>query len=263
MQWLKSAMVVSSVMMVAASFSMGGCSSSPAKTDGGDTGVTQKDGSKTDTGTGNETGTTTCPSGSPACEVCDVSGFTPAPQVTPIGPKANKCPAADIQAFETACLATAATSTTCQAWQTSEQTSNQTCLSCVFTLQTGSAWGPLVCDSNGCKLNIPGCLDLALGQQAQENATSTGSCGDYLSASYGCQDQACSGCTVTSDFDACAQDAVANECKSFADAFQNATPCAALAGDTPPANVSNCFPAGSSYTDQEFLNFTAFFCGAP
>lgn len=263
MQWLKSAMVVSSVMMAATAFSVEGCSSNNNnKTDAGDGGIVGKDtGPGKDTGTTNDGSIGQCPSGSPACEVCDVSGFSPAPQVTPIGPKAGKCPSTDIQAFETACLASTATSATCQAWQTSEKTSNATCLSCVFTQTTGTGWGPLVCDNNGCKLNVPGCLDLALGQQSQENGTSTGSCGDYLSASYGCQDQACSACTGT-DFGTCANDAVSNECKTYADAFSNATPCAALQGDTEPPNVSNCFPAAQSgFTDQEFVNFTNFFCG--
>ncbi len=236
------------------------CSSpTPAKTDGGGNDAQVADVHHTEGGGGTDAGGS-CPSGSPACEVCDVSGFSPSPQVAPLGHQ-NKCPAADIQAFETACLASAATSATCQAWQTSEKTSNQNCLSCVFTQTTGANWGPLVCDNNGCKLNIPGCLDLALNQVSQENSTATGSCGDYLSSSYGCQDAACSACTGT-DFDTCATDAVANECKTYADAFTNATPCAALQGDTPPANVSNCFPASSTgFTDQEFINFFNLFCG--
>ncbi len=137
-----------------------------------------------------------------------MSGFSPVAQVTPIGPKAGKCPAADTTAFVTACLSANATSSTCQAWQTAEKTSNANCLSCVFTQTTGTGWGPLVCDNNGCKLNVPGCLDLALGQQSQENSTSTGSCGDHLSASYGCQDTACASCTGT-DFSTCVNDAVA------------------------------------------------------
>lgn len=261
MQWFKSAMVVSSVVFVAAAFSVEGCSSNPGKSDGGDSGIIPSDAKVDHPTTGDGGGPPQCPSGSPACEVCDVSGYSPAPQVAPIGPKSAACPAADIQAFETACLATAATSATCQAWQTSEKTSNQNCLSCVFTQTTGTKWGPLVCDNNGCKLNIPGCLDMALGQVAQENATSNGSCGDYLSANYGCQDQACSACTGN-DATTCFNDAVANECKTYADAFQNATPCAALNSDAPPANVSNCFPASQTgFTDQEFINFFNFFCG--
>jgi hypothetical protein len=262
MQWFKSAMVVSSVMVIAGAFSVEGCSSSPAKTDGGgDTGVTPVDSGKKDTGTtGNDSGGG-CPSSAPTCEICDVSSFSPTAQVTPIGPKAGKCPAADTTAFVTACLSANATSSTCQAWQTAEKTSNANCLSCVFTQTTGTGWGPLVCDNNGCKLNVPGCLDLALGQQSQENSTSTGSCGDYLSASYGCQDTACASCTGT-DFSTCVNDAVAGACKSYADAFTNSSACSSLNGDTVPANVNNCFPASQTgYTDTEFANFTNFFCG--
>ena len=47
MQWFKSAMVVSSVLMVSAAFSVEGCSSGTKPTDGGGD-VLIKDGAKTD-----------------------------------------------------------------------------------------------------------------------------------------------------------------------------------------------------------------------
>lgn len=258
MQWLKSAMVVSSVLMVAAAFSVEGCSSNAKPGDGGPDAIVGKDGGK-DGNTGTDSGGGQCPTSDPTCEVCDVTSFSPIPQGTPTL-HANKCPAADISAFVTACLADNATQATCTAWQNAENTSNANCLACVFTEATTASWGPLVCDQQGCKLNVPGCLDLALGQQAQENQTSNGSCGDFLSASYGCQDTACGSCT-TADFSTCVQDAIAAECKTYADAFSNATPCAVLNGDAAPATLDNCFPAGASYTNQEYINFTNFFCG--
>lgn len=263
MQWFKSAMVVSSAVFVAAlAAGTNGCSSSKGNGDGGTDAKSDSPIKPPPGDGGGDTGPTgTCPQSDPACEVCDVTGFTPQAQGTPIGPKAGKCASADITAFVTACLGANATSTTCNTWQTSENTSAPNCLNCVFTQQTAAQWGVLDCTSTGCGLNVPGCLDLALGQQSMENSTSNGSCGDYLSASYGCQDAACSSCT-TADFSTCTNDAVSAECKTYADAFQNATPCQVLNSDNPPAAVNTCFPSGSSgFTDQEYADFTNFFCG--
>jgi hypothetical protein len=261
MQWYKSAMMVSLMVGVAA-LSANGCSTkNPGNGDGGDAagngdGPLGKDSNTKDVAQQGDSGS--C--GAVSCEVCDVSSYSPTAQGKPIGPKNAMCPAADITAFTTAC-GSAGTTTTCQTWQTNEKTSNANCLNCVFTLKTAATWGPLVCTQTGCSLNQPGCVDMALGQVSQENSTSTGSCGDYLSASYGCQDAACSTCTTT-DFSNCVQDAIANECKTYADAFQNATICSALNGDAPPAATSNCFPSGSGgFTDTELGNFIDYFCG--
>lgn len=260
MQWFKSAMVFSSVVFVAAMAAEGCTSKNPGGNDGGDGGIVKSDAPVKDIGT-KDSPTTGCPSSDPACENCDVSSFSPIAQGKPIT-HANQCTTNDIAAFETACLATAATSTTCQTWQTAENTSAPTCLNCLFTEQTTASWGFLVCTSAGCSINIPGCLDVALGQTNQESTTSTpASCGDFLSASYGCQDAACSACSTT-DFSTCANDAIAAECKTYADGFTNASVCSALQSDTPPAGVNKCFPASQSgYTDAEFIALVNVFCG--
>jgi len=261
MQWLKSAMVVSSVLMVAAGFSVQGCSSSKPGGDAGEGGVIPKDGSKDinngDTGGG-------CQSGL-ACEVCDVTGFSVSPQAKPFGPHAAKCTSAQVTSFDTQCLSDTATQTTCQAWQTA----NAACAACAVTNTTSANWGPLVCDSAGCSLNVPGCLDEALNQVSQENGTN-GSCGDILNASYECQDYACSGCNIADDggsdpasFSTCDQSALANECKSFSDAFDSASQCSSLQGDSIPTAVQVCFASdpNTGFSEQEVTNMVAFFCG--
>jgi hypothetical protein len=148
-------------------------------------------------------------------------------------------------------------------WQTSENTNKAACLSCIFTQDTAASWGPLVCASTGgCNLNIPGCLDMALNQVSQENSTSSGSCGDFLNADFGCQDAACSSCTGT-DQTTCDNDAISNQCATYVSAFQNATPCAVLNGDAAPAAADNCSGHGTSgaFTDTDLTNFVNYFCG--
>jgi len=264
MQWFKGLMVVSSVAVFsAAALSTEGCSS-PAKTDGGTDAIVGKDGSKTDGG-GGDSGNQ-CTSGL-SCEVCDVTGFSVSPMAKPFGPHANKCSAAQLTSFDTACLADAATQATCSTWE--KDTNNSACLACVVTNDTGANWGPLVCGSTTCSLNVPGCLDLALNQVSQENGTN-GSCGDLLNASYECQDYACSACNVAADggsdptsFSTCDNAALQAECKSYSDAFDSSANCSALQGDTIPTAVQVCFAADpqTGFTEQEVLNMVTYFCG--
>ncbi|HSQ64212.1 MAG TPA: hypothetical protein VLM85_13390 [Polyangiaceae bacterium] len=232
-----------------------GCSSSPAKTDGGTD-------AKADTSTKPDTGTTGdgggCTSGL-ACELCDVSGFTPTTQSAPTQ-MANACTQTQINDFVTACFGSG-TSTTCSAWQSANADAGS-CVSCVFTLQSAAAWGALVCTSSGCSLNSPGCLDLELSQVSQEKqAGGAGSCGDVLSASYGCQDYACGTCTTTggtsSDFSTCVNAALNAECKSYGDKFTTDPACASLQGDAAPAGALKCFPQA----DTDVPAFVNVFCG--
>jgi hypothetical protein len=264
MQWLKGALVVSSAAMFAAAFSVEGCSSNPAKGDGGPD-VKIADG-KTGDSKPQGDGSGGCTSGL-SCEVCDVTGFSVSPQAKPFGPKANKCTSAQLTSFDTQCLSTTATQATCSTWE--KDTANAACLACSVTQSTGANWGPLVCTSAGCSLNVPGCIDLALNQVSQENGT-TGSCGDLLNASYECQDYACSACNVAADggtdpasFTTCDNAAIAAECKSYADAFGNSSNCSSLNGDTIPTAVQVCFASDpqAGFSEQEVLNMVTYFCG--
>jgi hypothetical protein len=266
----KSVMVISAVFGVTALTA--NCSSNKGTADGGeDVHVTSPDAAadhKVPTGDSGDAAANTC-GAVVACETCDVSSYTPQAQNPPIGPKSGMCPSADISAFETACLASSASSTTCDAWQTSENTSNATCLGCVYTQQTDAKWGFLVCTSSSCAVNFPGCVDMALGQVSLENSTSTGSCGDLLSAGYGCQDVACNGCTEANDptnyeadFTACDNHAVTQQCVSYSNALDAAAVCADLAADaTPPAALANCGLGASSLTDQQWDTLVGYFCG--
>jgi hypothetical protein len=263
MQWFKSAMVVSSMLTVAAAFSVEGCSTkNPGNGDGGDSGVIPAD-AKKDSPV-NKDGSAACTSGL-SCEVCDVTGFSVSPQAKPIGPKSGACTTAQLTSFDTACVATAATQATCSTWEQA----NTTCSACIVTNQTAAAWGPLVCTSAGCSINVPGCLDLALGQVSTENGTN-GSCGDLLNANYECQDYACDACNVAADggtdpasFQTCDNAALQAECKSYSDAFDNGSQCSSLQGDTLPTSVQVCFASdpNSGFSEQEVVNISAYFCG--
>ncbi|HEY1959104.1 MAG TPA: hypothetical protein VGH28_26000, partial [Polyangiaceae bacterium] len=252
-----------------------GCSSNPGNGDGGkdsggDVKITPSDG-------GNKDGGTSCTPGSGlSCEQCDTTSFSPTAQAAPFD-KANKCPAADVNAYIAAC-GSAATSTSCGAWQTAEQTSNKNCLSCIYSFSTDANWGPLVCDQNTglCSYNFPGCLDIQLNQVSQENGQSNGSCGDLFNAGYGCQDFACGACQIGPDggiddtsFTACDNSATgqssgaSNECGTYLSAVNSASQCAAVNGDA-GGTWQMCFPADSNngFSDTEFTSFVNLFCGA-
>ena len=252
----KSALVVATTVFVAVMGSYGCSGGTKTTTDGGTDAKADVTHPSTDGGGGTDGG---CTSGL-ACELCDVSGYTPTTQSKPTQMK-NACTSTQISDFVTACFGTSATQTTCTAWQTANADAGN-CVSCVFTLQSGAAWGPLVCSSTSCSLNSPGCLDLELSQVNQEKASGgTGSCGDALSDSYGCQDYACGTCPSTggtsSDFSTCVQAALTAECKSYGDAFTNAPACASLQGDAAPAGVNKCFPQA----DTDVPAFVDLVCG--
>jgi MYXO-CTERM domain-containing protein len=167
-----------------------------------------------------------------SCEVCNVSGFTPTTMAAPIGPTSGDCTDQDISDFDTACLAASATQSTCSTWESS---ASKSCLGCLLTQDTATQWGALVCNTSGCNFNVQGCVDLALGTVSQEKqAGGSGSCGDAINASYGCQEYACGTCSTTnSDFTNCANSAVTNECASYVAPVESTTGvCANLQSNT-------------------------------
>ena len=189
-----------------------------------------------------------------ACELCDVSGYTPTPMSQP-ATMHDACTPTEMANFVTACFSANATQQTCQAWQAAEADAGS-CLGCVFTLQSAATWGPIVCTSTSCSVNTAGCVDLVLQQTAAEkSAGGPGSCGDLENASYGCEEYACGTCSST-DFSTCAQSATANECKSYADAISSTTgACASL--DDAGAVATICSPQTANGIPA-FLNL---FCG--
>lgn len=187
-----------------------------------------------------------------ACEMCNVSGYSPTVMGAPIGPTSGDCTAQDISDFDTACIASSATQTTCSAW---EGTASKACLGCLVTQQTAAKWGALVCTSTGCNFNVQGCVDLALGTVSQEQqAGGSGSCGDAINASYGCQEYACGTCATT-DFSNCANSAVANECASYVAPVQSTTGvCANLQSNQ---QASACFVTD----EQSEVALATYMCG--
>jgi hypothetical protein len=266
MQWFKSAMVISTVLGVAA-LSANGCSSNKNNGDGGtgDGGGDVIIGK--DTGTkdsGGDTGNGGCSTAPVSCEQCDVSGYTVAQMGKPTD-VINACNATQLQAFVTACFSSGASTATCSAWAKQDGGACSTCLNPV--LQTAANWGPFDCatSSSPCGANSGGCVDLVLGSTAiaaEKNNNGAGSCGDAINAAFGCEDFACTGCTVTADFTACVKDAVGtgatHQCKTYTDVQDSTTgACAVVNSDAAPAALTNCFPQ----TDADNVNFVNVFCG--
>lgn len=187
-----------------------------------------------------------------ACEVCDVSGFSSSVMAEPIGPMSGDCTDQDISDFDTACIATSATQSSCSAW---EQSASKACVGCLLTQDTAAKWGALVCNSSGCNFNVQGCVDLALGTVSQEKqAGGSGSCGDAINASYGCQEYACSTCSTT-DFSNCANSAVANECASYVAPVESTTGVC--------ANLNNSTQAQACFVqdEQSEIALATYMCG--
>jgi len=148
------------------------------------------------------------------------------------------------------------------------------CAACIESQSSQATWGVIVFNGSSGNVNIPGCVDIALGQVAQEPS----SCGQLLFASYGCQNAACGGCTGN-DFDSCDLLALsgavgpilASTCKSYDNQVQAAGgPCDSLVtADVLSSDVANCFPDTSIVNNpvlQEadwLTRIACFMCGPP
>lgn len=179
------------------------------------------------------------------CGPVDVSGYQPAPLTPPNPPHQNKCTPQQVGDY--AECQGASDTTLCQ--QFADGQSGQACRQCIETQSTDPRWGVIVFTGSTGSYDIEGCVDDALGQLAQEKASGgTGSCGDLLFASYGCQDAACDACKG-SDFDACVNSAIAGVCKAFDAPVESSTGvCGALFGDAASSEAASCFP-DTSITD--------------
>jgi len=194
--------------------------------------------------------------GAVACELCDVSGYVPPVMGVPLQ-MVGACAASDITAYITACFPPG-TSATCQAWFALDAGACTTCLT--PTQQTASTWGAITCvDSTTCNINEAGCVDLLQGTVIDEKAHGgPGSCGDLLTASFGCEDYACSSCTSPTDFTSCVSDVAMNACVSYvnAEATKNGV-CSFLESEAGSVVQSECFPQ----TNADIATTINVFCG--
>ena len=178
----------------------------------------------------------------PDAETCgpvDVSSYQPQPLTPPNPPHANKCTSQQIGDYAQ-CRGAKQTSL---CGQFADGQPGQACRQCVETQSTDPRWGVIVFTGSNGVYNIEGCVDDALSEVSLEKANGgTGSCGDLLFASYGCQGAACSACDGSA-FDACVVQAVSGACKAYDTPVESSTsPCAALLGDAAPPDGTNCFP---------------------
>jgi hypothetical protein len=183
-----------------------------------------------------------------ACEDCDTSNLTIDTMSRPTS-FTGACSASDISGFVAACVATTATQATCEAWQTASLDAGA-CASCILTLATSASWGPFVCDAESCVLDTGGCIDLELGEVADETSSGGGgSCGDLYNASDACVDYVCNACAPPDDA-TCMNEAQSSVCAKYEAAITSSSACASDAG-------SSCFP-NSDADDAAFINL---FCG--
>jgi hypothetical protein len=172
------------------------------------------------------------------CGPVDVSNYLPETMHPPNPPYAGIC-------TQQQCADFAA----CEGGDTSKCTqfgsgqSAEACGACIDTHKADPTWGVVVFDGSLGTVNIEGCVDDALGQVGKELAKGgSGSCGDLLHASYGCQDAACGTCTGDA-LTTCIDQVLNGDCASY-DAKVTAPngPCASLLGDAAPPAVASCFP---------------------
>jgi len=180
------------------------------------------------------------------CGPVDVTGYLPTPLVPPNPPHQNKCTSQQTSDYAQ-CQAAKVTSL-CK--QFADGQSGQACRQCIETQSTDQRWGVIVFQgTTSGTINVEGCVDDALGQTSKEKENGgTGSCGDLLHASYGCQDQACAACS-SDDAQSCLDEALTGGCKSYDQAVESATgPCSALLSDAAPPASAACF-ADDSISD--------------
>ena len=175
-----------------------------------------------------------------ACGPVDVSSYQPEPLTPPNPPHQSKCSEQEVGDYAQ-CQGAKVTSL-CHQFEDGQPA--QTCRQCIETQKTDPRWGPLVfVGSSVAVFNVEGCIDDALGQVQQEKASGgSGSCGDLLYASYGCQDAACDACTGDA-FDACVTAVASGSCKAYDAPVESSTgACAAIIEDAAPPEVSSCIP---------------------
>ncbi len=244
----KKVVVITAVFGVAA-LAANGCSSNKANgTDGGDTGVTGLDAKSEKTPTGDSGDSGGCFQ-SVSCEVCDQSTYVPAKMGSPIQ-TLHACTTADMNAYVAACFPPG-TQAECTAWYAADSGACTTCLG--QTMQTAATWGAIICGSSTCQLNTGDCLDLVLGTVSSEKINNgSGSCGDAVTAAFGCEDAACSTC-MDPDFTTCVTNTETMECAQYYNTQTTACP-------TTDAG-QNAFGICNPQSTATFVNLLDVYCG--
>jgi len=236
MAFRKSFTFVSALMVTGAM--VYGCSSSsdsgtqPAA-DSGTTPDTSTGGKDSSTDAKKDTGSQ---DGQLTCAPLDVSNFTP-PAFSPVHQQAGACSAADIQAFDTNCLALGHTKAMCDGFKMSKAA----CAACLETKVTDSMWGASVFHSSSApgstlgviQVNIGGCFEVLGGADGL-------ACSKKLQAAEACTNAACdSVCQITDDasfqlYQACVQQAAQGGCAALQSAASNCEQQLGMAPATQP-----------------------------
>lgn len=182
MQFIKSASLVSVIVLAAAAAA---CSSSTPSNPVSDGGATD---AKKDTATVQDTGTGT-DSGGGSCKPGDVTAFAPTGPHDSAAAKPGTCTQVQIDDYVGKCYDKLTKDTTaCTAW--AKDALNKVCLTCADTQESAAKWGPLVEKTGIISANIVGCF-AAKGDTA---------CATALANADQCGEAACSeNCPVSDD----------------------------------------------------------------
>ena len=203
-----------------------------------------------DAGSGGADAGMTCPApGSSACTPANVAGFTPIWR-QPTGAHQGACTSTQLTDYFAQCQASAATTTTCSNWRSS----NAACDACLETRESAPQYGPIVILDNGTvQINVPGCVALL--------EPCNVACATAYQAAFMCEAAACEpGCPATSSaswfmsYQACATTADGCGCEKYT----AASACvSSLVGPLHPASA--CL-SGNNFQEY-YAEVAPLFCG--
>ena len=182
----------------------------------------------------------------------DNTAFTPQAWTAPVV-HAGACATADISAFLTACIATAATQATCDAWFNSnvatDAAAGTACGNCIFEPNNnGATWS----DQFGYfSPNYGACIQLT-------DPTHGAACGPAYAGILDCEGYECDSCADGATYQTCAQSVDGAICSQYVTTLQSA--CATDLADGGAGQV--CFPsAGGSTNEPDFQYIINLMCG--
>jgi hypothetical protein len=188
-----------------------------------------------------------------SCGMGDVAGFSPT-WIPPSGYHQGLCTATEIDDIYDDCLASGATTASCDA----EASAAPNCYDCVFSFESSSpsSYGPIIDTSNGVlEINVAGCIALL------EPCNST--CAEEVQGALECENAACeTNCPVTGtitldSFDECEETAASCD-PHGCDTFATEANCESeLTGAAHPASVCWNQPSFVDYYD----SIVPLFCG--
>jgi|HubBroStandDraft_2_1064218.scaffolds.fasta_scaffold16470_3 hypothetical protein len=196
-----------------------------------------------------------CPTTGTACYPNDETSFSPT-WVPPL-PRGNRCTATQIGDFYDLCLGPSASDSPCGTW--TSDSANATCLGCLKTPNTASAYGVFIQYSGSVvELNEAGCVALAEPCNLK--------CAQTWLASIECREAACTStdCPEQSDQIVCAMSAAScSACEGYAEAAACMTE---LTGPDHPAGTlcaigSDDIVTEDSVTMEDYTSVASFMCG--